>query len=174
MRFFAGLDASDWIAASSVVVALCALGISIWQGFLSRQHSHLSARPIIESNFNNHGEVGLEIYNAGLGPAVLTSFKALYKQQEFDMFRGSELERLVDLLIETRSDLPLIKCSFRVPSIRSTIAPGDTVKIVKVTCDWDVVIQRIRHVFSQIELKISYKDIYGKTFSCHHKSGINA
>ena len=174
MCFLANIEASDWIAISSVIVALCALGISIWQGFLSRQHAHLSARPIIESNFNNHGSVGLEIYNAGLGPAVLTSFKAIYKQQEFDMFRGSELEKLVDLLVENRSDLPLMTFSFRIPSNHSAIAPGDVVKLLTITCDWDVIVQRMRRAFSQIELKITYQDIYGKTFDCHHVSGVNA
>ena len=174
MGDLADLKASDWIAISSVVVALCALGISIWQGFLSRQHAHLSARPIIESNFNNHGEVGVEIFNAGLGPAVLTSFQAIYKEQEFDMFRGSEVERLAELLIDNRADLPLMKFNFRIPTNHSAIAPGDTVKLLNVACEWDVVVQRMRRAFTQIELKITYQDIYGKSFTCHHISGANA
>lgn len=174
MKFLASLQPSDWIAISSVVVALCALGISIWQGILARHHSHLSAKPIIESNFNPSGEIGLEIYNAGLGPALLTKFTAIYQQEEFDMFRGTEHKRLLDSVVANKNFLSVMSINYRVPSENSVLAPGEVVKIMSVTSDWENALEGLRSSFSGIELKLSFNDIYGKSFSCHHKSGINA
>ena len=174
IKFLALMQPSDWIAISSVVVAICAFVISVWQGFLARRHAHLSARPIMESNFNSGSEAGLEIYNAGLGPALLTNFTAIYQGTHFDLFRGSEHERLLHALITNKSFFPVLSINSRVPSQYSAIAPSEVVRVLSVTSGYESTLDGIRSSFSEIKLNISYKDIYGKRFICHHKSGINS
>jgi len=64
------------IAVASTFIALCALGISVWTGFLTRQHNRLSVMPKLEiyKNFDDEWS-GLYISNLGFGPAKLVEFK---------------------------------------------------------------------------------------------------
>ena len=50
----------DPVATSSIIISICALFISIWQGFVSRQHNVLSFRavPFINFQSENDGKVG--------------------------------------------------------------------------------------------------------------------
>ena len=58
-------------ALCSMLVALCALLISIWQGYSMQQHNQLSLRPYLETELNTKldGRWELFINNNGLGPA---------------------------------------------------------------------------------------------------------
>lgn len=58
-------------ALCSMLVALCALLISIWQGYSMQQHNQLSLRPYLETELNTEldGRWELFINNNGLGPA---------------------------------------------------------------------------------------------------------
>src|SRR5262245_18596222 len=64
-----------WIALSSVVVSLFAVGLSIYQGQLEREHKKLSVRPHVLIGFNwENDEAGWTLLNAGLGPAEIRWF----------------------------------------------------------------------------------------------------
>ena len=71
-----------WTAIGTVVMALCALGTSLWQGAVLQAHNRLSVRPVLEfvSNYEvtAEGKVFHEILlqNNGLGPAQVTKFTA--------------------------------------------------------------------------------------------------
>jgi hypothetical protein len=68
------LDTSDAIALSSAVVALCALGISLWQGYVSRRHSILSVQPHVELVITyTQSSMTVSLKNGGLGPAFIES-----------------------------------------------------------------------------------------------------
>ena len=58
-------------ALCSMLVALCALLISIWEGYSMQQHNQLSLRPYLETELNtsDDGQWELFINNNGLGPA---------------------------------------------------------------------------------------------------------
>lgn len=70
----------DWISitgVSSVVIALCALGYTIWQGKQTQNHNKLSLRPHLTTwshHYSNRGSYAVEIINNGLGPALIESF----------------------------------------------------------------------------------------------------
>lgn len=63
-----------YTALSSMLVAVLALAISIWQSYSIQQHNKLSLRPYLEMefNFNEDGSWELFIHNQGLGPAQVT------------------------------------------------------------------------------------------------------
>lgn len=72
--------ASEWttpemiIAISSVVIALCALGTSFWQGYTTRQHNKLSVKPSLNLGYSlsKHSSfIGIEIKNTGIGPLII-------------------------------------------------------------------------------------------------------
>ncbi|SEA68158.1 hypothetical protein SAMN04488051_10589 [Alkalimonas amylolytica] len=60
-----------YTALSSMLVAVCALVISIWQSYSIQQHNKLSLRPYLEahSNLDEDGSWDLYIHNQGMGPA---------------------------------------------------------------------------------------------------------
>lgn len=64
----------DVVAYGAAVVALAALGVSIWQGMLTREHNRLSVLPVLfaHSDFTLGTEdSGLFLANRGGGPAIL-------------------------------------------------------------------------------------------------------
>jgi uncharacterized membrane protein len=69
------LKADVWIAIAAVIIAMCALITTIWQGKITKQHNILSVKPILsivrEFDTNNE-KVGVYIINNGIGPAILT------------------------------------------------------------------------------------------------------
>ncbi|MGL6310944.1 hypothetical protein ACSZMD_14545 [Aeromonas veronii] len=62
----------DIISFCAAVIALSALGTSIWQGMLTRRHNQISVRPHIDCHTNiTKGErIDVVLYNHGVGPAL--------------------------------------------------------------------------------------------------------
>jgi hypothetical protein len=69
------MKTENQIAFASFAVALFALGLTIWQGYLYRQHNRLSVMPRL-TIYDDMGSNGSGIYykNDGLGPAIITHF----------------------------------------------------------------------------------------------------
>jgi hypothetical protein len=68
------ISADNFIAICAGVVALCALGVSLWQGWTMRQHNKLSVKPFLSFRISvskSKDEMGVRIYNSGLGPAII-------------------------------------------------------------------------------------------------------
>ena len=59
-----------------MLVALCALMLSIFQGYATRKHARLSVRPLvtISGAVNEHGS-GWKLGNTGLGPGLVRWFE---------------------------------------------------------------------------------------------------
>lgn len=103
----------DWgnsISLASAVVAVCALGITVWQACLTRKHNKLSVRPMIgtmeyQDVKDNIGAIGFNLENSGVGPAIIRKFVLLYGDKEvscnnrktFDDFLRSKTEGCVNV-----------------------------------------------------------------------------
>ena len=71
------MDWNTYIGLSSVMIALCALAYTLWQGKLLQNHNKLSFKPHITSWLHNNlenGKLTIEVANNGLGPAIIESF----------------------------------------------------------------------------------------------------
>lgn len=70
-----------WTAVATVVMAVCALVTSLWQGYSMQQHNKLSLRPYLELEVNidpvdaKHSRLSAYVNNNGLGPAEVTSLQ---------------------------------------------------------------------------------------------------
>ncbi len=65
------------VVVAAVVIALCALGVSLWQGWQTRAHNRLSVLPNLEiyAHFDlpaPRENIGLYLVNTGVGPAKIT------------------------------------------------------------------------------------------------------
>jgi hypothetical protein len=69
------------IAAS--FIAVCALIVSVWTGYETRQHNRLSVKPILDiANNTAPGPVyGLILYNEGTGPALVKGWKITFNDE---------------------------------------------------------------------------------------------
>jgi hypothetical protein len=73
------------IAFVAAAIAVCALGVSLWQGWLSRRHYRLSVLPHLDSIINTARTLpvlGISIRNNGLGPAVIVAQWAYVDDEE--------------------------------------------------------------------------------------------
>lgn len=74
----------------SVVIALCALGLTIYQASVTRRHNRLSVTPHIQifterSLSKGIGTISVSILNNGLGPALFESYELLLVEQPIDV-----------------------------------------------------------------------------------------
>lgn len=104
------LDINTSIALASAFVALCALGVTLWQGRQNHKHNKLSVRPLLATMEQHHtkeniGYVAFELINCGVGPAIIKNFALLFGDEEvsrnnrttYDDFLKSKLEGFMDV-----------------------------------------------------------------------------
>ena len=77
------MRASDVVALSSIVIAVLALAVSVYQSMLTRQHNRRSVRPALQlrMRFRAGETAGLLLINAGIGPAVITGSTVSFGKQ---------------------------------------------------------------------------------------------
>ena len=71
-----------WSTIATLIVAMCALGLTFWQGFITRQHNKLSVKPMLK--FVMKRELGfyeLKLMNCGVGPALIRTFQNYFDSQ---------------------------------------------------------------------------------------------
>lgn len=79
---------------SVVIIAVCAVVVSIWQGQISqkglalaREHNRLTVKPYLDiTRFTDSNDQTLEvkIVNHGYGPAIINEFSLIYDNQTYD------------------------------------------------------------------------------------------
>src|SRR5262245_28007071 len=88
-------------AGASLVVAVCALGLTFWQAHVTRRHYRLSVRPHVTTWLQSGAQAGsykLEIMNNGLGPASIKSFAILIDGTRIAGESAEPMQRAVNLL----------------------------------------------------------------------------
>lgn len=72
-----GSSAGDRVAVASAFIALCALGLSVYEGHTNRLHQRLSVQPYVSFGFYyDNDSAHYALNNWGLGPATLRWFRA--------------------------------------------------------------------------------------------------
>lgn len=68
------MDASVIVAICATVIAVVSLAVSVYEARATRRHNRISVRPFLELrvNLSQGRKAGLQLINAGLGPAVIT------------------------------------------------------------------------------------------------------
>ena len=70
------MNAYPFLSITGTITAVCALGLSIWEGTQSRRHDRLSVRPLLSFNHEKLPDGrALLVKNNGLGPAILERFQ---------------------------------------------------------------------------------------------------
>jgi hypothetical protein len=68
------MNASIVVAICATVIAVLSLAVSVYEARATRQHDRISVRPFLElrASLRQGSTAGLQLINAGLGPAAIT------------------------------------------------------------------------------------------------------
>jgi hypothetical protein len=86
---------------SSVVVAVCALGLTVWQAAISRRHNRLSVTPHLTTWTQSEeatGTYSFEILNNGIGPALIQNFSLQVDGQPITGEGAEPIEKALKVL----------------------------------------------------------------------------
>jgi hypothetical protein len=155
-------DLNHIIGGSAALIALCGLGLTLYEATAQRRHERRSVLPYIAFAFNYEGSgggAGWRLSNVGLGPAQVRWFR-VYIDGELHQFGevGRPLAAVEELLglLECDPDAP--------PPYYSAIRPGRMVnpgfddKIL-----WEASPDRaacLRTCFQRVQFKVCYCSLY--------------
>ncbi|NKI16243.1 hypothetical protein HCU74_02300 [Spongiibacter sp. KMU-166] len=148
----------------SVLIALVALGLAIYEGHSNRKHNRLSLKPslVMETSTTNiPPTINATIVNAGLGPAVIKNIQFFYHGTELVGDIEYELKAAISNILENflvESTLVSLMTSgyvFRASSennlIRIKVLPHES------TC-----IDNMKELLDIIDIRIEYQSFYGE------------
>lgn len=156
------MTTNEWISISSVLVALSAMFIAIWQAYLTRKHNHLSVRPHISISWKNiPGEaLRCEMLNHGVGPAFIKKVVLVVGGQEHAV-NSYEDYKMVFTKLGLHQFISDVKIThFNESSAVSTSQSYDFITF----CSSDTsqqVHETIAELIRNLEVKVEYKCIYG-------------
>lgn len=155
-----------WIEGAAVVIALCALGVSIWQGWVTRQHARLSVQPYlsIRKKINEERKHGaLEIINSGLGTATIKRIviKSLSKKFSDIDFSSDFCSYQIAELLSSNFICPYV--NYTVSHIGSYLMAGESIYFFELQFQEDgksYLYTHFEQFVSDLEIHIQYESSY--------------
>lgn len=83
------------VSIAATVIALASLGLSVWQGRQTMEHSRLSLKPHLKVTLDFASNPGIrEVYlrNAGPGPAIIKSFTVVVTDKTGRQIKGTDAD----------------------------------------------------------------------------------
>lgn len=154
------------IGVSSVMIALCALAFSIWQGVQMRRHNRLSFRPHLDTWRHDDpvkGYYAVDLINNGSGPAIVESFVVKVDGQQISGDGTEPIEKALKIAFPS---FPYqSSCSYVTKGY--SMAAKERCKIAEVQFTGPTLPAQklVQHAFNRGDLEIIYKSVYGKEFA---------
>ncbi|OUR82696.1 hypothetical protein A9Q75_05245 [Colwellia psychrerythraea] len=150
------MDASDYIALASMLVAIVALVATLYQSHLSKEHNKLSVVPhLIVHRYTVDESCKFTLENNGLGPAIIKEFKLVASGKEISGF----IETAYDEALNT---LGLnVAHSFYHPSKLEHISPAKKVDLYELLNEnKEDLATEVAVISENLKFKIVYTSIY--------------
>lgn len=150
------MEVSDWIGISSIVIAITALAVTLWQAHIARKHNRLSLAP----NLIVHTDTGTNccsftLENNGLGPAVIKEFYLVVGDNEIPAANYDAQKKAMKML-----KVPLHYSSYFV-SIGEHIAPGKRIELLDIETgqqgDVEFFVKKLKQ---NLKYKVVYTSMY--------------
>jgi hypothetical protein len=150
----------NWDVDASVIVAICALALAGWQGWLARKHNILSVQPKLSVHSKTSAKkIGYTITNKGLGTAYI-------KKVEF--FSHGKL--IDDKIYHLRLKKLFLKHGIKPENCTMTrlfdemeIAKDESMDLFNVSIDKKINSSLVFYEYAvEFKIKISYQCIYGE------------
>lgn len=150
---------------SSAVIALCALGLTVWQAKITRHHNKLSVTPHLTTWSQRdvaNNRYSAELLNNGIGPALIESF---YIHVDGQLISGEGTEPI-------EKALKILFPQYQYASWQSFVAKGymmaekEARNLVTIVFQGEKVPMpvEVEHATKRVRLLITYKSIYGDEF----------
>jgi hypothetical protein len=150
---------------ASAVVAICALGISFWQGYVSRDHNKRSVFPLIniEMDSRDKQEFELTATNVGLGPANITALTMEYNAEKFEFPAIDDFRKLVKAMGVVLKDNP---CSANIPPKGRGVGVQQSFSVLKFdgVGTKPEIHSAIIKVLPPLRVTIQYESVYGNAY----------
>ena len=134
----------DPIQFAALVVAVCALVVTVWQGAVTRKHNRLSVTPVL-TLFRREIDGIITVKNNGIGPALIISQEVYFRGEPLE---EESFQKAIPRLIDSGHLLP-----------GAAIAPGDEVMLFKSATYVD---GSHIEVLQELRFRITYKSIYNE------------
>jgi hypothetical protein len=150
---------------SSGIIALCALILSLYQGYQTRKHNRLSFKPHLTTWTNTNPEMGfysVELINNGLGPALIEEFTVRVDGKVIDGRGAEPIEKGLKILFPAHEYVshhgfvgkgyamgPKQRCTIVAIQFSSTGIPSREI---------------VEHAFKRGVLEVKYKSFYDELF----------
>lgn len=150
---------------SSAVIALCALGLTVWQAHIARRHNMLSVAPhltVWRHSDRTNNVFSVDLLNNGIGPALIRSFQV---QVDGHVIGGEGYEPI-------EKALKVIFPQYQYSSYQSFVSSGyamspkEVRSLVTIQFSGDRLPQpeEIEHATKRIRILIEYSSMYGEPF----------
>lgn len=167
------------VSVSAILIAICALGVSIWQGHETRKNYRLSVQPFLYVYgrwANDKGIKGIILENRGVGPAIITKMEfMLNKNVRIDVLSRDSFSTFMSL-VDNRIQNSRITGTNRNSIIKNEmVPPGKEIPIIFLSpVDGEDLenVQSFEHAFSGIDVRIEYQSIYKEKFSTHYEKNL--
>ncbi len=157
-------DIWSWLSSNAVnVIALCALGTTFWQAYVSRQHNKLSVKPYLTTwtHLQNDGASNIftvDILNNGVGPALIKSFQIYVDGQEVKGKDDELVKKAFKILFPTYQSEP----DYAYMSKGYMMPPREKCHLVKAVFSTpiEVVEKEVEHAKERVRVVVKYESIY--------------
>jgi hypothetical protein len=163
----------DWqviTGISSTVIALCALGFTIWQGMQTRKHNRISYRPHLTTWTHRNTEKGfyaIELINNGIGPAVIENFIVKVDDKRISGDGTEPMEKALKIVFPNLA----YQSHQSYVALGYSMAPKERCTVVAVQFLGQQFPSKefVEHALSRGDLEISYKSLYEEVFQLSTK-----
>lgn len=159
------MESSDSIALASAAVAVCALGVSIWQGYVTREHSILSVTPRLDVHvhISESDDCFIEIKNAGLGLALINAIKIETPSKSIAVTRKADWGRVFK---ELWGEIPDCQAGYLAPGDETVLAAGGEKRLLTLRADDRSALRdAFRSRVQRSRVIVEYNCIYGRKYS---------
>lgn len=150
---------------ATVVIAVAAVVVGVWQSLAARKHNRLSVRPLLVLEVNCDPTLrgfGVWIANKGVGPARVTDFRVLVDGKDET---ASVPNRWQQALITLDLNYPFVQHFSLQPG--TAISPGEIMPLI--TAEQNQIDENMRLHMKQrlprIGCIVAYKSVYEEAFT---------
>lgn len=163
------LKADSLVAFASMIVAVLALGVTVWQGLVTRRHNRLSVEPFltwsVSRTFDEEGATFVfAIENRGIGPALTKACYFTVRGERFS--NGTEGHDVVKALADAmlRPDVRYHLGHHGLPGRSSAISPGQDFVVAKLTFPnaGPEELAAVEKKLEDVNFVVDYETIYGE------------
>ena len=151
------------IAVASIIIAVVALVVAVWQGVITRRHNRLSVTPYLVVACmvkSRKPQIELSLANRGLGPALIRKIRV--------KIDGEYVSNNVDLWLEHLKtlDIPWEYSQVDFPHEGSFIAADSkqSLLVVEINNDNFNSLELYKQLKERFQIEIDYESIYGEEY----------